>query len=255
MLVVHRPHLKQQWPGSYPLLWIWKESLVSLVPPNTSRKVWIPDQAEDCSWACNAPKSLAREPKNSDKEGEKVWSCSTLFPSSPPIDINEAATNLIPCFGQEHTQDWVLRKQKDTEPGRANFPSCSRSVPFTRLPEAAWAWRDSPSTQMGEAAASPGGAENPEFSKALKSLSSSLANRTHIPAWELRKLFQSVLSGLFEKGFCKHLNWVISEALLKTFNWLQCSRKYKKEDTLTIGPLPHLAPPSFRRIHFWETVA
>lgn len=55
-------------------------------------------------------------------------------------------------------------------------------------------------------------------SKASKALSSDLANRTHIPRWELMKLFQRIFSRLYEKGFCKQGRLVTSEERLKTFS-------------------------------------
>ena len=50
------------------------------------------------------------------------------------------------------------------------------------------------------------------------------------PSWESRKFFQSILSGLCWRIFCGQINLGISESLLKTFNWLKCSRNFQKED-------------------------
>lgn len=92
---------------------------------NTSRKVCV---KQTCIWACKAPE-LWPESQGTLRKRERKQALLYPVPPSLLINKNKAGTNLLPWSLEEshYSQEWVLGKHKDTEPGHGYFLSCSPS--------------------------------------------------------------------------------------------------------------------------------
>lgn len=180
-------------------------------------------------WSCHQPIILSLPTNNKARTGF-LESIKTL---------NRAMKTPFPALGLRFLSQPVcaLRLASWGNVGLAGLPLCTDGI-SSCLPGRSWG---------------PG-----ESSRALKSISSHLANLCIDPARELRKSFQTILSGLCKKRLGWQLGLGISTALLK--NRLQCSRNFQKEDrksivfhTLETELLLYPAPPWLKNM-FWEIV-